>query len=102
MPAPLPKEVRSRFARLIVEGVTGRRGRKIRRNGAATVAPMGRPSGPGKRAPHGGIFRASAMQGPDITLFDLRDALAAVEGVTVRRSTIAGFSSVWASVPRQK
>jgi len=31
------------------------------------------------------------MQDPDITLFDLRDALAPVEGVTVRHSTIAGL-----------
>jgi len=106
MPAPLPKEVRDRFARPIVEGVTGRdvarrlqvsaatggrRGRQIWRNGAATVAPMGRPSGPGKRAPHGGVFRASAMQDPNVTLFDLRDALDAAEGVTVRRAAMAGL-----------
>ena len=106
MPAPLPKEVRSRFARRIVEGPTGRdaarrlqvsaatggrRGRQIRRNGAATVAPMGRPSGTSKRAPRGGVFRASAMQDPNVTLFELRDALAAAEGVTVRHSAIAGL-----------
>ena len=31
------------------------------------------------------------MQDPDITLFDLRDALDAAEGVTVRHSAIAGL-----------
>jgi len=106
MPAPLPKEMRDRFARPIVEGPTGRdaarrlqvsaatdgrRRRQIQRNGAATVAPMGRPSGTGKRVPHGGVFRALAMQDPKVTLFDLCDALAAAEGVTVRHSTIAGL-----------
>jgi len=91
MPAPSPKEVRDRFARPIVEGVTGRWGRQIRRNGAATVAPMGRPSETGKRVPYVGVFRALAMQDPDITLFDLRNALAAAEGVTVRHSAIAGL-----------
>jgi len=31
------------------------------------------------------------MQDPKVTLFDLRDALAAAEGVTVRRAAIAGL-----------
>jgi len=31
------------------------------------------------------------MQDPDITLFDLRDALAAAEGITVHRLAIAGL-----------
>jgi len=91
MPAPLLKEVRDRFARPIVEGSTVRRGRQIRRNGAVTVAPMGRPSGIGKRAPHGGVLLALAMQDPDITLFELRDELAAADGITVCHSTIAGL-----------
>ena len=91
MPAPLPKEVRSRFARPIVEAVTGRDAARRLWVSAATGGRRGRPSGTGKRAPHGGIFRASAMQDPDITLFDLRDALDAAEGVTVRRAAMAGL-----------
>ena len=79
MPAPLPKEVRDRFARRIVEELP-------------VETPPGACRYPLRRAGDGGgIFRALAMQDPDITLFDLRDALDAVEGVTARRSTIAGL-----------
>ena len=52
---------------------------------------MGRPSGTDKQVPHVDVFRALAMQDSDITLFDLPDALAAAEGVTVHRSAIAGL-----------
>lgn len=106
MPAPLPRELRDRFARLIGEGLTGREAsrrlqvsaatgarwaRQIRRTGAAKAAPMGRPSGTGKLASHVGFFRELVMQDPDITLFELRDALADAEGVTVHHSAIAGL-----------
>jgi transposase len=50
---------------------------------------MGRPSGTGKLAAHEGFFRELVAQDPDITLFELRDALAEAEGVTVHHSSIA-------------
>ncbi len=106
MPAPLPKELRDRFARLIGEGLAGREAsrrlqvsaatggrwaRQIRRTGVAKAAPMGRPSGTGKLAAHVGFFRELVAQDPDMTLFELRDALADAEGVTVHHSAIAAL-----------
>ncbi|MEM9047398.1 MAG: hypothetical protein AAGC92_01645 [Pseudomonadota bacterium] len=41
-------------------------------------------------AAHAGFFREPLAQDPDIALFELRDALIDAEGVTVRRSAIAG------------
>ena len=106
MPAPLPKELRDRFARLINEGLTGREASRrlqvsaatggrwalqIRRKGAAPVAQMGRPPGTSKLAAHTGFLRELVAQDPDITLFELRDALAEAEGVTVHHSAVAGL-----------
>ncbi|MGF6862290.1 transposase [Rhodobacteraceae bacterium MBR-64] len=106
MPTPLPKELRDRFARLIGEGLAGREAarrlqisaatggrwaRQIRRTGAVKVAPMDRPAGTGKLAAHVDFFRELVTQDPDITLFELRDALADAEGVTVHHSAIAGL-----------
>ena len=105
MPAPLPKALRDRFARLIEEGLSGREAsrrlqlsaatgarwsQQIRKSGAASVAPMGRPPGTGKLAAHVGFFKELVGQDPDITLFELRDALADATGVTVHHSAIAG------------
>ncbi len=104
MPAPLPRELRERFARLIEEGLSGREAsrrlqvsvatgarwrRQIYASGAARIARMGRPLGSGKLAPHVGFFRELVAQDPDITLFELRDALADAEGITVHHSAIA-------------
>jgi transposase len=106
MPAPLPKELRDRFARLIEEGLSGREAsrrlqlsaatgarwsRQIRNTGAAAVAPMGRPPGTGKLAAYVGFFEELVAQDPDITLFELRDALTDAEGVVVHHSAIAGL-----------
>ena len=106
MPAPLPKELRDRFARLITEGLSGREAarrlqvsaatgarwrRRIHISGAAGVAPMGRPPGSGKLAAYVGFFRELVTHDPDITLFELRDALADAEGVSVHHSAIAGL-----------
>ena len=72
MPAPLPKELRDRFTRLIEEGLSGREAsrrlqlsaatgarwrRQIHMSGVAAVAPMGRPPGSGKLAAHARFFR---------------------------------------------
>ncbi len=106
MPAPLPKELRDCFAQLIEEGLlvraasrrlqvsaaTGARWRRqICASGAARIAPMGRPPGSGKLAPHVGFFRELVAQDPDIILFELRDALADVEGIAVHHSALAGL-----------
>mmetsp|Transcript_24032 Transcript_24032/g.44225 ORF Transcript_24032/g.44225 Transcript_24032/m.44225 type:complete len:129 (+) Transcript_24032:3684-4070(+) len=104
MPAPLPKELRDRFARLLREGLSGREAarrlqvsaatggrwaRQIRSIGVAKVAPMGRPAGSGKLAAHVGFLLEVVEQDQDIALFELRDALAEAEGVTVHHSAIA-------------
>ena len=106
MPAPLPKELRDRFARLLREGLSGREASRrlqvsaatggrwagqIRRTGVATIAPMGRPSGTGKLAAHVGFLLELVEQDQDITLFELRDALAEAEGVSVHHSAIAAL-----------
>lgn len=106
MPAPLPRELRDRFARLIAEGLSGREAsrrlqlsaatgarwrRQIHMSGAARIAPMGRPPGSGKLAPYAYFFRELVAQDPDITLFELRDALADAEGITVHHSAIASL-----------
>ena len=53
------------------------------------VAQMGRPSGTGRLDAQVGFLLELVSQDPDITLFELRDALADAEGVTVHHSSIA-------------
>ena len=104
MPAPLSADLRDRFARLIMEGFTAREAarrlqvsaatgvrwaRQVRACGCVPIAPMGRPCGGGKIAPYGGFFKELVLQDPDITLFELRDALFDAQGVRVHHSTIA-------------
>ena len=103
MSAPLPEALRTRFQRLIEEGLSGRAAalrlrlspatgarwaRQVRRTGRVNLAPQGRPRGTGKLAPHEAFFRELIDQDPDITLFELRDALAAATGVRVQHSAI--------------
>lgn len=106
MPAPLPKELRDRFADYLCEGLSGREASrrlrisaatgarwagKIRTQGSAPCARMGRPRGGGKLAPHRPFLEELIEQDPDITLFELRDALAEAEGVQVHHSAIANL-----------
>ncbi len=56
---------------------------------SAPIAPQGRPHGTGKLAACVVFFKELVEQGPDITLFELRDALACAHGVSARHSTIA-------------
>jgi len=108
MSAPLPSALRSRFQRLIEEGLSGRAAalrlrlspatgarwsRRVRDKGNAEPAPQGRPRGEGKLAPHRAFFEELIAQDPDITLFELRDALAEAEGVQVHHSSIANLLS---------
>lgn len=108
MSAPLPSALRTRFQRLIEEGLSGRAAasrlklspatgarwaRSIRTKGHAEAAPQGRPHGTGKLAPHAPFFEELIAQDPDITLFELRDALEEAEGVRVHHSSIAALLS---------
>jgi hypothetical protein len=91
MSAPLPNALRTRFQRYIEEGLSGRAAamrlkvsaatgarwaQLIRTRGHAHPAPQGRPLGRGKLAPFQAFFEELVTQDPDITLFELRDALA--------------------------
>jgi len=104
MSAPLPSALRTRFRKYIEEGLSGRAAaarlrvspatgarwaRQIRTRGHADPAVQGRPPGSGKLSPHRAFMEELVAQDPDITLFELRDALAEAEGVEVHHSSIA-------------
>ena len=104
MSAPLPSALRTRFRKYIEEGLSGRAAaarlrvppasgarwaRQIRTRGHADPAVQGRPPGSGKLSPHRAFVEELVAQDPDITLFELRDALAEAEGVEVHHSSIA-------------
>lgn len=104
MPAPLSVDIRRRFQRLIEEGLSGRAAArrllisaatgvrlaaKVRRGESLAPAACGRPAGHGKLAPYEAFLRELVEQDPDITLFELRDALAEAEDVRVHHSAIA-------------
>ena len=103
MSAPLPSALRARFLRYIEEGLSGRAAalrlklspatgarwaRHIRETGRIAPAPQGRPKGSGKLAPHVPFFEELIGQDPDITLFELCDALADASGLRVQHSAI--------------
>ena len=96
MSPPLPDGSHLRFHQHIAEGLSGRAAtarltlspttgsrwaRAIRTGGCAQPARQGRPSGNGKLAPYQVFFEEFVAQNPDSTLFELRDTLAAAEGV---------------------
>jgi transposase len=108
MSAPLPQALRDRFQRLIEEGLSGRAAARrlqvspatgarwshaIRIKGHAGIAPQGRPRGKGKLAPYAGFIQELVAHDPDITLYELRDALAEAEAVHVHHSSIANLLS---------
>ena len=108
MSAPLPSALRERFQRLIEEGLSGRAAalrlklspatgarwkRSIDLNGDAEPLRQGRPRGQGKLSPYRTFFEELVAQDPDITLFELRDALAEAEGLQVHHSSIANLLS---------
>jgi transposase len=75
--------------RLKLSPATGARWRhQIQTTGRADPAVQGRPKGSGKLAPHVGFFEELIAQDPDITLFELRDALADATGLQVQHSAI--------------
>ena len=108
MSAPLPRALRARFQKYIEEGLNGRAAalrlklspatgarwaRKIRTRGHADPATQGCPHGRGKPSPYRTFFEELVVQEPDITLFELRDALMAAEDVEVHHSSIAALLS---------
>lgn len=108
MPAPLPIELRDRFASYIADGLSGREAarrmrisaatggrwaRQVRAQGVARKAKMGRPQGTGKLAPFQPFFEELIAQDPDITLFELRDALLMAQSVQVHHSAVAKLLS---------
>ena len=108
MSAPLPSALRTRFQKFTEEGLSGRAAalrvklspatgarwaRQGRTKGHAEPAPQGPPRGKGKLAPDQAFLEELVAQDPDITLFELRDALADAEGVRVHHSPIANLLS---------
>ena len=106
MSAPLPNALRTRFHLHIEDGLNGRAAASrlklspatdarwalaIRTRGHVNPAPQGRPRGGGKLAPYRAFFEDLVAQDPDITLFELRDALIAAEGVHGHHSSIAAL-----------
>ena len=104
MPAPLSLDVRCRFQRLIEEGLSGRAAArrllisaatgvrlaaKVRRGESLVPMKCGRPPGQGKLTAHRAFLLELVDQDPDITLYELRDALREAEGVRVHHSAIA-------------
>lgn len=59
----------------------------------ADPAPQGPPRGKGKLAPHQAFLEELIAQNPDITLFELHNALADASGVRVQHSSIANLLS---------
>jgi len=103
MSAPLPGALRARFQRYIDEGLSGgaaalrlkvsvstgaRWARHYRQTGTTDPALQGRPAGTAKLAPHEAFFLELIAQDPDITLFEMRDALADAAGLHVHHSAI--------------
>ncbi|GFM29133.1 helix-turn-helix domain-containing protein [Novosphingobium sp. PY1] len=104
MAAPLPTELRNRFLQYLDEGLSGRAAaarlkvspatgsrwlHSARTKGHVEPAPQGRPKGSGKLEPYHEFFVELVGQDPDITLYELRDALEEAEGVRVHHSSIA-------------
>lgn len=103
MPQPLSADLRRRFQAYLAEGLSGREAARRLRISAATASRLGRriargeplearrsggSRGRGKLAPHMDFLTELVTQDPDITLYELRDALAAAEGLNVHHSAI--------------
>ena len=106
MPAPLPEALRTRFQRLIEEGLSGRAAAlrlkvsaatgarwslAIRQRGDATPAPQGRPKGKGKLDPHREFLFEVIAQDGDITMPELAAALYEATSVQAHPDAIGRF-----------
>ncbi len=108
MSAPLPTMLRAQFQEYIEEGLSGRAAaarlqispatgsrwsRAIQTKGHINPAPLGRPAGQGKLAPYQAFVEERVAQNPNITLYELRDALMKAEGIRVHHSSISALLS---------
>ncbi len=106
MSKALSQDLRDRFSRLMSEGHRASEAGRILRLSRATSARWGkrwreyaslvpkyrgREKGSGKLAPYQSFFEELICQDPGITLFELRDALEAAEGVNCHHSSIHAF-----------
>lgn len=106
MSAPFPSALRTRFRKLIEEGLSGRAaalrlkvspatgarwGLAIRRTGQARVAPQGRPRGKGKLDPHRSFLIYLIDQDSDMTMPKLAGALVDATGVQAHPDAIDRF-----------
>ncbi len=104
MPAPLSLDLRRRFQRYIEDGLSGREAARrlmispatgarlagrVRRGEPLAPRKCGRPSGWGKLGPHRDLLKELVEQDPDITMPELRDALAEAEGVRVHETSLS-------------
>ena len=100
----LSSDIRCRFERLLGKGLSARAAArrlltspasgvrlaaKLHRGESLNPAQQDRPPGKGKLSAHRAFLVELVEQDPDITLAELRDALAMAEGVTVHSSSIA-------------
>ena len=106
MSAPLPSALRTRFQKLVEEGLSGRAaalrlklspatgarwGLSIRQTGQARAAPQGRPKGKGKLDPYRAFFAEIIAQDGDITMSELACALHDATGVRAHPNAIGKF-----------
>lgn len=104
MPAPLSLDLRRRFQRLIEDGLSGREAArrlmisaasgarlasKVRQKAELSAAKCGRPVGWGKLGAHKAFLLALVEQDPDITMSELKGALADAEGVDVHETSLS-------------
>ncbi|RCW80227.1 transposase [Paracoccus lutimaris] len=104
MPAPLSQDLRHRFRRYIEDGLSAREAarrllispatgvrlaRRVRQGEALVAQKCGRPLGWGKLGPHKALLVELVEQDPDITMAELKGALAGVEGVHVHESSLS-------------
>ncbi len=104
MPAPLSLDLRHRFQRLLEEGLSGREAArrlmisaasgarlasKVRQNVELCAAKCGRPLGCGKLGAHKAFLMELLEQDPDITMSELKGALAEAEGVDVHETSLS-------------
>lgn len=104
MPAPLSLDLRRRFQRYIEDGLSGREAARrlmispatgarlagrVRRGEPLAPRKCGRPVGWGKLGLHRALLKELVEQDPDITMPELRDALAEAEGVRVHESSLS-------------
>jgi transposase len=106
MSAPLPDALRTRFQKLVGEGLSGRAAAlrlklspatgarwalAIRRTGQAEAAPQGRPRGKGKLDPHRSFLIELIDQDGDMTMPELAGALEDATGVRAHPDAIGRF-----------